>query len=404
VRKHVPGNETRPAEVTVFVYDATGKLVMEYSTIVESTNDAKVAYLTNDHLGSPRINTDVNGHATSRHDYHPFGEEISTTQRTGGVGYADDKVRKQFTGYERDGETDLDFAQARMYSKNLGRFITVDPLFFQLVMSVDPQRFNLYGYARNNPLKWVDPKGEDLRIRGTVTIQSLYEMAGGQEEFDKNFVVENGVVSLREGGNISEANSGVQFIAGLVNDSENYLFYAGDNFSEIADLFEGATNARGDLTSDGKKIRERFQGSSTRSGGVGIIAAVRGRPGNEPLTAVNGDPLFSLVAYNTSSRISMTQTGVAMGSESRELFPSPGIVSMETQLAGIGKPVRASGVFIHEGAEAQEFGRIGFRNVLGRDNYPTAHRHAMRTEERIKNELRLPGGFAGGALTTRRTQ
>ncbi|MCV5232188.1 hypothetical protein OFC56_34040, partial [Escherichia coli] len=62
----------------MFVYDAGGKLVAEYSTQVASAQDAKVAYLTADHLGSPRINTDANGAVTSRHDYHPFGEEIGT--------------------------------------------------------------------------------------------------------------------------------------------------------------------------------------------------------------------------------------------------------------------------------------------------------------------------------------
>ncbi|MCV4784081.1 hypothetical protein OFM36_32080, partial [Escherichia coli] len=48
VKKIVPGT----GEVTVFVYDAGGKLVAEYSTQVASAQDAKVAYLTADHLGS----------------------------------------------------------------------------------------------------------------------------------------------------------------------------------------------------------------------------------------------------------------------------------------------------------------------------------------------------------------
>src|SRR5690606_7855235 len=42
-------------EVTVFVYDAAGKLVAEYAT--EISQDPKVSYTTADHLGSPRILT-----------------------------------------------------------------------------------------------------------------------------------------------------------------------------------------------------------------------------------------------------------------------------------------------------------------------------------------------------------
>ena len=66
------GVEVRSGETTVFVYDAAGKQIAEYSTIVAGAEDAKVNYLTNDHLGSPRINTDRNGAVIARHDYHPL--------------------------------------------------------------------------------------------------------------------------------------------------------------------------------------------------------------------------------------------------------------------------------------------------------------------------------------------
>jgi RHS repeat-associated protein len=155
IKKYVPST----GETTVFVYDAAGKLVAEYSTIVASTNDAKVAYLTNDHLGSPRINTDLDGDVIARHDYHPFGEEIATSQRTSGLGYSADTIRKKFTGYERDYETELDFAQARYYAKNLGRFTSVDEPFFDQYED-NPQSWNLYTYVRNNPLNLNDPTGQ----------------------------------------------------------------------------------------------------------------------------------------------------------------------------------------------------------------------------------------------------
>ncbi len=149
-------------KTTVFVYDASGKLVAEYSTNVVSVQDAKVGYLTADHLGSPRINTDATGAVIARHDYHPFGEEIFTAQRTTGLNYSADSVRKQFTGYERDEETDLDFAQARMYADHLGRFTTTDPILISFRRAIDPQRINLFGYSRSNPFKYVDQWGEDI--------------------------------------------------------------------------------------------------------------------------------------------------------------------------------------------------------------------------------------------------
>ena len=159
VKKVVPGT----GETTIFVYDAAGKQIAEYSTIVADTSTAKVAYLTADHLGSPRINTDANGAVIARHDYHPFGEEISTSQRTTGLGYSGDSVRKQFTGYERDGETNLDFGKARYYANSVGRFESVDPENYGASV-LDPQTWNAYTYVVNNPLVFSDPDGLEYKI------------------------------------------------------------------------------------------------------------------------------------------------------------------------------------------------------------------------------------------------
>lgn len=168
VKKYVPST----GETTIFVYDASGKSIAEYSTVVANSTDAKVNYLTADHLGSPRINTDQNGAVITRHDYMPFGEEIDGTGgRTTGLNYGDDTVRKQFTGYERDTETDLDFAQARYYAKNFGRFNSPDPLLSSGRIRV-PQSWNRYSYVLGNPIKYSDPLG-------------LYEYAEGTSEDDK---------------------------------------------------------------------------------------------------------------------------------------------------------------------------------------------------------------------------
>lgn len=198
VKKYVPPVGANPGETTIFVYDTAGKLVAEYSTIVASTQDAKVAYLTNDHLGSPRINTDRDGSITARHDYHPFGEEIATSQRTAGLHYADDTVRKQFTGYERDKETGLDFAEARMLNNAVGRFGTPDP--YNVILekekgkdadeksqifisfSANPQRWNSYVYVINNPLALTDPDGREPR---TINLFLGLANAEGLKDWEK---------------------------------------------------------------------------------------------------------------------------------------------------------------------------------------------------------------------------
>ncbi len=149
VKKHVPST----GEVTVFVYDAGGKLIGEYSTVA-APQSPKVSYTTADHLGSPRILTDENGATISRRDFMPYGEEIARTA------YGTDTVRQNFTGYERDEETGLDFAQARTYRSEIGRYTSVDPIILTRERPLDPQQLGLYSYVRNNPYRFVDPSGE----------------------------------------------------------------------------------------------------------------------------------------------------------------------------------------------------------------------------------------------------
>ena len=144
---------------TIFVYNASGQLIAEYFN--ELPAEPKTSYLTSDHLGSPRIITDEGGIVISRHDYRVFGDEIQAgvANRTTDQGYSsDDEIRKQYTGYERDKESGLDFAQARYYNSAHGRFTSVDPLTASASIR-NPQTFNRYSYVLNSPYKFIDPLG-----------------------------------------------------------------------------------------------------------------------------------------------------------------------------------------------------------------------------------------------------
>lgn len=93
----------------------------------------------------------------------PFGEELGAGvgPRTELLKYSyvsSDHIRKRFTGYEEDNETDLDFAEARMYQNKHGRFTAPDPLLAS-ASAADPQTFNRYIYTGNKPVNITDPSG-----------------------------------------------------------------------------------------------------------------------------------------------------------------------------------------------------------------------------------------------------
>jgi len=151
---------------TVFVYNAAGQLVAEYIDANQS-GTVTMSYLTTDHLGSTRVVTDGAGGVKARYDYLPFGEEIESSigGRSSVAGYgASDGIRQKFTGYERDSESGLDFAQARYYSSAQGRFTSPDPALASIDVS-NPQTLSRYTYCLNNPLAYVDPDGlEELKV------------------------------------------------------------------------------------------------------------------------------------------------------------------------------------------------------------------------------------------------
>ena len=141
---------------TIYVYDANNLLAAEYSDVPQSASPCLMCFLTADHLGSTRRVTDATGKIIARHDYAPFGEEV--TGRGAGWGSGTDNINQKFTGQEHDTETGMDFFQARYYGSALGRFTSPDP-WNAGADPMNPQSWNMYAYVYNNPLNATDPSG-----------------------------------------------------------------------------------------------------------------------------------------------------------------------------------------------------------------------------------------------------
>jgi RHS repeat-associated protein len=106
-----------------------------------------------DLAGNIRLSTNEAGTVVRRLDYAPFGEVESVP--CGGTA----APSPQFQGKLRDPKTCLDDFGARDYAAATGRFQTVDPVLPVERALRDPQQWNRYAYARNNPLIYTDPDG-----------------------------------------------------------------------------------------------------------------------------------------------------------------------------------------------------------------------------------------------------
>ena len=187
-----PGPE---ADTTIYVYDAFGRLAAEYAPKPGNTG---TSYFTLDHLGSTRLETDAEGRQLRCSDYLPFGQEIPAGLggRSSCFASGDNKIR--FAGKERDVETGLDFSLARYYSGSQGRFTSGDPLNVPALQRLDPKKFaaitanpqnwNGYAYARNNPLKNVDPDGYlTILVAGTWNNQLEWQNSDFRAQVEKTF-------------------------------------------------------------------------------------------------------------------------------------------------------------------------------------------------------------------------
>ena len=161
--------KTVGSTTTVYAYNTSSNVAAEYSTNAPSQQGT--LYTTVDHLGSTRLVLNSSGAPVDYHDYLPFGEEIPAG--TGGRGSGNgqnlygtaDGLTHKFTGKEGDAELvssamqGLDYFGARYFSGAQGRFTSPDPVWVNVARLLDPQRFNLYAYGRNNPLKFFEPHG-----------------------------------------------------------------------------------------------------------------------------------------------------------------------------------------------------------------------------------------------------
>ena len=105
-----------------------------------------------DHLGSASWITDTVGRTIQHLQYMPWGEPL-LDYRNPSTSYS---ARYTFSGKERDEESGFSYFGARYYNSAYSIWLSVDPM-CDKYPSLSP-----YVYCGNNPVKCVDPSGEEI--------------------------------------------------------------------------------------------------------------------------------------------------------------------------------------------------------------------------------------------------
>ena len=249
--------------------------------------DQGIKHVAIDHLGTPRLLTNRTGEKLTLFSTNAWGQDTT--------GILQQTERMRFTGHERDlgslSDTldDLDYMHARYYNPNIARFLSVDP-----GRDVDPkvpQAWNMYAYARNNPINLTDPDGNavnllwdipDLAI-GAVSIGNLWvkALSGQQLTVSDNIDAISGAVGMLpiitgaavgaklatvvaktdDAADAAKAAEGVSEVAaksgkGYVGQSQNMPQRIGQHVTAGKVTPEAAANAKMTPVAGGKTARE----------------------------------------------------------------------------------------------------------------------------------------------------
>jgi RHS repeat-associated protein len=140
----------------VRVMNASGTFDFTYvyhegQLVAQRNPDGSQLYVHGNHQGSTAVVTNATRAVIERTEYTP----------TGGIVTGGNATRYGYTGKEYDsivGDTDMN---ARRYEESWGLFTKPDGV---IAEAANPQQLNRYSYALNNPYKYIDPDGHEVRV------------------------------------------------------------------------------------------------------------------------------------------------------------------------------------------------------------------------------------------------
>jgi RHS repeat-associated protein len=259
-----------------------------------------------DPLGTRRMQTSSVGQPETDCQSLPFGDQQYCFPDADAPATADDATPLHFTGKERDAESGNDYFGARYYGSSMGRFMSPDPSGLLAQNPADPQSWNLYAYARNNPLIYLDPNGLDC----------IYATDNGK-----------GVESIDHDSNSGECGSnGGTWLSGYVD--EDWAHY-----NKTAKAFEAASEDGGQVNFAQFQAGAQTNDSGDCSSGCGSYGFastsadfLTGQLVGNSRPTDGSDPLDGLLTFMTKRDQAVTDfwKGVAGPLNGKDNWAGPG--------------------------------------------------------------------------------
>ncbi|MBQ9232504.1 MAG: RHS repeat-associated core domain-containing protein [Lachnospiraceae bacterium] len=118
-------------------------------------------YISDGH-GDVRIITDEDGHVKTKYRYSGYGELIETS--------GDIENSRMYAGECYDEESGLYYLRARYMNPSTGTFTGMDSYAGNIS---DPDTLHKYLYANGNPVKYVDPSGNEAQLSTQVVVGAI---------------------------------------------------------------------------------------------------------------------------------------------------------------------------------------------------------------------------------------
>ena len=183
-----------------FTYTAPEKEKVEKDSTMDSESEEKLIFFYHpDHLGSTSYVTDADGNIAQHVEYIPYGE-VFVEERNSQF-----STNFLFNAKELDNETGLYYYGARYLDPTGGMWLSVDPL-FEKYAGMSP-----YNYCMGNPVKMVDPDGEELLpffsfnyVKETPQNKDWYKMNGKRynQQVDINAIIYDYVLNMEDMDNV----------------------------------------------------------------------------------------------------------------------------------------------------------------------------------------------------------